>query len=88
MAEPRKPVRIIGAPDAVPAFSNTTQVTVSDDSVIFQFAFVRPSAEDGRLVSEVILSPKHAIEFSRALDATLKKHFTRHLQEPTEKSEN
>lgn len=79
---PRKEVRVTGAPDALPAFSNAAQVIVSDDSVILEFAFVRPSATEGKLVAEVILSPKHAISFSRALDATLKKHFTRHLDAP------
>lgn len=62
-----------------PAFSNATQVTVSDDSVILQFAFVRPNTSAGQLISELVLSPKHAIDFSRALDATIKQHFTRHL---------
>lgn len=62
-----------------PAFSNATQVTVSDDSVILQFAFVRPNTAAGQLISELVLSPKHAIDFSRALDATIKQHFTRHL---------
>ncbi|MEK7080035.1 MAG: DUF3467 domain-containing protein, partial [Patescibacteria group bacterium] len=58
-----------------------TQVTVSDDSVIIQFAYVRPNTATGTLISEIALSPKHAIEFSRALDATIKQHFTRHLGE-------
>jgi hypothetical protein len=54
---------------------------VSDDAVVVQFAFVRPNTTSGQLLSEIILSPKHAIEFSRTLDATIKKHFTRHLSE-------
>lgn len=83
MAEIRKEVRIIAPAEARPGFSNATKVTVSDDSVIMQFAFVRPAAETGQLVAEVVLTPKHAIDFGRALDATLKKHFTRHLEEPT-----
>ena len=65
--------------DAKPAFTNATQVTVSDDSVVIQFAYVRPNTTDGQLISEVVLSPKHAIEFSKALDSTIKQHFTRHL---------
>lgn len=64
-----------------PIFSNATQVTVSDDSVILQFAYVRPNTADGQLISEIVLSPKHAIDFSRALDATIKQHFTRHLNQ-------
>lgn len=67
-------------PDTKPAFSNATQVNVSDDSVIIQFAYVRPNTKTGQLVSEIILSPKHAIEFKNALDQTIKKHFTRHLE--------
>jgi hypothetical protein len=62
-----------------PTFSNATQVTVSDDSVILQFAYVRPNTTAGQLIGEIVLSPKHAIDFSRALDSTIKQHFTRHL---------
>ena len=62
-----------------PTFSNATQVTVADDSVVIQFAYVRPDSAEGQLIAEVVLSPKHAIDFSRALDATIKQHFTRHL---------
>ena len=65
--------------DTKPTFSNATQVTVSDDSVVLQFAYVRPNTADGQLISEIVLSPKHAIDFSRSLDATIKQHFTRHL---------
>lgn len=75
----RKPVKIVLPQNETARFVNATQVTVSDDSVILQFAFVRPNAESGTLVSEIVLSPKHAIEFSKALDATIKQHFTRHL---------
>lgn len=78
--ETRKEVRI-AADDATPAFSNATQVSVSDDSVVIQFAYVRPNAPSGKLLAEIVLSPKHAINFSRALDTTIKKHFTRHLEE-------
>jgi hypothetical protein len=67
--------------DARPSWSNATQVNVSDDAVIIQFAYVRPRSTTGELVSEVILSPKHAIDFQKALDQTIKKHFTRHLEE-------
>ena len=75
----RKAVQIVMPKDETARYVNATQVTVSDDSVILQFAFVRPNAESGTLVSEIVLSPKHAIEFSKALDATIKQHFTRHL---------
>ncbi|MEK7510775.1 MAG: DUF3467 domain-containing protein [Patescibacteria group bacterium] len=78
MSEPKQ-VTITVPPDAKPAFTNATQVTVSDDAVIIQFAYVRPNTTSGQLISEIMLSPKHAIDFSRSLDATIKKHFTRHL---------
>lgn len=74
-----KQITITLPQDAKPSFSNTTQVTVSDDAVIIQFAYVRPNTSTGQLISELMLSPKHAIEFSRSLDATIKQHFTRHL---------
>lgn len=77
----RKQVQIVLPQSETARFVNATQVTVSDDSVILQFAFVRPNAESGTLVAEIALSPKHAIEFSKALDATIKQHFTRHLGE-------
>lgn len=78
--EPIQPISISIPEDTKPAFSNTTQITVSDDSVIMQFAYVRPNTPHGQLISEIVMSPKHAITFSRALDATIKKHFTRHLE--------
>jgi len=76
----RKQIAISIPQAAHPAFSNATQVTVSDDSVVIQFAYVRPDTTNGQLIAEVVLSPKHAIDFSRALDSTIKKHFTRHLE--------
>ncbi|MBY0110436.1 DUF3467 domain-containing protein [Patescibacteria group bacterium] len=81
MDEEKKKVVIRIPEDARPNFSNVAQVNVSDDSVVMQFAFVRPNTTQGQLVAEVVLSPKHAIEFNRALDSTIKKHFTRHLGE-------
>lgn len=78
MAE--KQIRINIPADAKPVFANTTSVTVSDDAVILQFSFVRPRGATGELLSEIVLSPKHAINFSRSLDETIKKHFTRHLK--------
>lgn len=76
----KKQITIAAAPNKNATFVNATQVTVSDDSVIIQFAYVRPNTEVGQLVSEIVLSPKHAIEFSKALDGTIKQHFTRHLE--------
>ena len=77
--EEKKQVQINVAGDAKPAFSNATQITVHDDAVTLQFAYMRPNTEAGQLMAEVILTPKHAIDFQNALDATLKKHFTKHL---------
>ncbi len=74
------PIAITIPADTHPLFSNATQVTVSSDSVIIQFAYVRPNTTNGHLLAEIILSPKHAIDFSRALDTTIKQHFTRHLE--------
>jgi hypothetical protein len=78
---PENPISVVLPPDSRAHFVNATQVTVSDDSVIIQFAYVRPNTTSGQLVSEIALSPKHAIDFSRALDSTIKQHFTRHLEE-------
>lgn len=75
----RKPITIRIPQDTRPSFSNATQVNVTDDSVAIQFAYVRPGGAEGELLAEVVLTSKHAIDFSRALDATIKKHFTRHL---------
>ena len=77
----QKPIPIAIPSDAKPSFTNATQTTVSDDSVVLQFAYLRPNTEAGHLIAEIVMSPKHAIEFSKSLDATIKKHFTRHLPE-------
>jgi len=76
--EPRK-INIQVPATKEPSFSNTAQVNVSDDAVAIQFAYVRPNGDQGILVAEVVLTPQHAIKFQKALDDTLKKHFTRHL---------
>lgn len=78
--EEKKQVQIAVAGDAKPSFSNATQITVNNDSVTLQFAYVRPNADQGQLMSEIVLTPKHAIDFQKALDATIKKHFTKHLE--------
>jgi hypothetical protein len=75
------PIAITIPTDTNPLFTNATQVSVSSDAVIIQFAYVRPNSPSGQLLAEIILSPKHAIDFSRALDTTIKQHFTRHLEE-------
>ncbi len=82
----QKQISITTPKDALATFVNATQVTISDDSVIIQFAYVRPNTTSGQLVSEIVLSPKHAIEFSKALDSTIKQHFTRHLGDAEKKA--
>ena len=72
-------IQIHSAPGHNPVFSNSVQITVSNEEVTLQFAFVRPNANNGTLVGEVILTPQHAIRFKNALDETIKKHFTKHL---------
>ncbi|XKT74979.1 MAG: DUF3467 domain-containing protein [Patescibacteria group bacterium UBA2103] len=79
--EDKRQVQIQVPLDAKPHFSNATQITVNNDSVTLQFAYVRPNAEQGQLMAEVILTPKHAIDFKNALDETIKKHFTKHLDD-------
>ncbi|MBL1434463.1 DUF3467 domain-containing protein [Candidatus Wolfebacteria bacterium] len=79
--EEKKQIQIAIPNEAKPSFSNATQITVNDDAVTMQFAYVRPNTEQGQLMSEVILTPKHAMDFQKALDTTLKKHFTKHLDE-------
>ena len=84
MADTQKHIAITMPQNSTPSFSNATQVNVSDDSVVLQFAYLRPNSPNGQLISEIVLSPKHAIDFSRALDTTIKQHFTRHLEKEGE----
>jgi hypothetical protein len=76
-----KNIQIAVSPDAKAIYANSVKVNVTDEEVILQFAMIRPEEGRGALVSEIVLSPKHAIRFQKALDDTLKKHFTRHLPE-------
>ena len=64
-----------------PIFTNSAQINVANDEVALQFLYVRRNTGQGTLMSEVILTPEHAIKFQKALDETLKKHFTKHLPE-------
>jgi hypothetical protein len=75
----QKQVQIAVTPDVKPAYVNTIKINVTDEEVVLQCAFVRPQEARGVLVSELVLSPKHAIRFQKALEETIKKHFTRHL---------
>ena len=65
--------------DHTPTFANSVQINVSNEEVVLQFLFVRRNTRQGTLVSEIVLTPQHAINFQKALDETIKKHFTRHL---------
>lgn len=65
--------------DAKPHYANIVKVQVTDEEVVLQFAMVRPEEGRGVVVSEIVLSPKHAMRFQKALDETLKKHFTRYV---------
>ena len=79
MNEVQKQIQISIAPDHRPTYANSVKINVTDEEVMLQFALVRPDEGRGQLVSEMVLSPKHAMRFQKALDETLKKHFTRHL---------
>jgi len=77
----QKQIQISVAPDHKPTYANSVKINVTDEEVMLQFALVRPQEGRGSLVSEVVLAPKHAIRLQKALDDTLKRHFTRHLDE-------
>ena len=77
----KKEIKIQVPGDLKPTYANSVKINVTDEEVILQFAFLRPEQNTGSLVGDLVLSPKHAIRFQKALDDTLKKHFTRHLPE-------
>ena len=77
----KKEIKIQVPQGTVPTYANSVKIHVTDEEVMLQFANVRPDQGMGVLVSDIVLSPKHAIRFQKALDETLKKHFTRHLPE-------
>jgi len=62
-----------------PLFANSVQINVTNEEVILQFIYIRPRTTQGALVSEIALAPAHAMRFQKALDETLKKHYTKHL---------
>ena len=66
--EQKKQIQIAVAPDAKPMYANSVKINVTDEEVMLQFALVRPEEGRGVLVSEMVLSPKHAIRFQKALD--------------------
>lgn len=77
----KKDIKIQMPPDLKPTYANSVKINVTDEEVMLQFAFLRPDQGIGTLVGDMVLSPKHAMRFQKALDDTLKKHFTRHLPE-------
>lgn len=80
--ENKKQIQIQTPPNHIPGFSNSVQISVSNDAVVLQFIFVRAQTTHATLVSEVVLTPKHAIDFQKSLDTTIKQHFTKHLDSP------
>jgi hypothetical protein len=78
-AQPGRGMRVTVPMDLDPVFSNIVNINVNDEEVALQFMYVRPSTKEAMLVSEILMTPQHAIRFQRALDATIKRHFTRHL---------
>lgn len=72
-------MRVTVPMDLDPVFSNIVNINVNDEEVALQFLYARPGGRDAILVSEIIMTPQHAIRFQRALDDTIKRHFTRHL---------
>ena len=76
----QKQVQVQMSAEHKPGFSNSVQINVSNDAVVLQFLFVRPNSTQATLVSEIVLTPQHAINFQKSLDGTIKKHFTKHLE--------
>lgn len=71
----------IKVPDShSPTFANSAQINVTNEEVVLQFVFVRPNTTQGTMVSEIVLTPSHAIKLQKALDDTIKKHFTKHIE--------
>ncbi len=77
----QKEIKIQIPQDIKPTYANSVRINVTDEEVMLQFALIKPEEGIGTLVGDIVLSPKHAIRFQKALDETLKKHFTRHLPE-------
>lgn len=76
----QKQVQVQMPADHKPGFTNSIQISITDDAVVLQFLFVRPNTTQATLIAETILTPKHAINFQKSLDTTIKKHFTKHLE--------
>ena len=79
MSEEKKQIQVKVSDTHVPVFANSAQINVANEEVVLQFLFVRRNTSQATLVSEVVITPQHAIKFVKALDETIKKHFTKHL---------
>jgi len=79
MPTEQKQIQVKVPDDHKPAFANSAQINVADEEVVLQFLFVRRNTNQATLMSEIVLTPQHAIKFGKALDDTIKKHFTKHL---------
>jgi len=77
----KKQIKVQIPKDAKPTYANSVKINVTDEEVMLQFAYLQPQQGTGVMVADIVLSPKHAMRFQKALDDTLKKHFTRHLPE-------
>lgn len=77
----KKEIKIQVPNDMHTTYANSVKIHVTDEEVMLQFALVKAEQGTGTLVGDIVLSPKHAMRFQKALDDTLKKHFTRHLPE-------
>ena len=77
----KKEIKVQMPMDMRPTYANSVKINVTDEEVMLHFAFLRPEQGTGIVVGDMVLSPKHAMRFQKALDETLKKHFTRHLPE-------
>ena len=79
MSEEQKQIQVKVSENHKPSFANSAQINVADEEVVLQFLFVRRNTNQATLVSEIVITPQHAMKFQKALDDTLKKHFTKHL---------
>ena len=78
--QPVKQLHVKMPENHIPTFANSVQINVANEEVTLQFVFVRPNTNQGTMVSEIIITPQHAIKLQKALDSTIKQHFTKHIK--------
>lgn len=78
--QPVKQLHVKMPENHIPTFANSVQINVTNEEVTLQFVFVRPNTNQGTMVSEIIITPQHAIKLQKALDSTIKQHFTKHIK--------